>query len=124
MNDINLPLTPINLEKYISIALGCEVDFNLLYDLYVNTSTGTLITNKLSNDDFEDLYGAIKKGYTVKAITTNKALNITYAECSEVVSDDFKCVVLSFIHNSKYVTLTLSKFGTDVFLDDKDVKEL
>lgn len=124
MNNINLPLTPINLEKYISMALGCEVDFNLLYDLYVNTSKGALISNKLNNDDFEDLYGAIEKNYSIKAVGTNKVLNIIYAECSEVASDDFKCIILTFIHNSKYVTLTFSKFGTDVFLDNKVVKEL
>lgn len=121
---IKLPLTPIEVEKYLVKALGYEIDFDLLYNIYTSKNAGSLIGDVLSADTFNELHSMIAKGYSVKAITTNKIINIVCAECQEIESDDFKFVELTFIHDTKIIILAISKFGNDIFLDGKTVKEL
>lgn len=124
MASIKLPLSPLDLQKYLSIAVGYDIGFDLLYDIYMNANNRADITNKLSNDNFEKLYDAVSKGYNLKATSTNKSINILFAECSEIASDDYKCIELAFVDMSKHIAITLTKFGTTVFLDSKVIKEL
>lgn len=120
----NLPLTPLKMEEYLAFALGYDVGFDVLNDIYLNVNRGTDITNKISATKFNDLFSVVELGMNIRATGTNKSLFIASAECSEIASDDFKCVELTFICDSKLITLTLTKFGSTVYLDNKIVKEL
>lgn len=124
MNNFKLPLTPIEVEKYLLKVLGYNIDFNLLYSIYTTKNAGSSLNDLLTITTFNELYAAIVAGNNIKCVTTNKSINILAVECEEIASDDFKYVEINFYHDGKLITLGFSKFGSDVFLDGKTIKEV
>lgn len=121
---MKFPLTPLEVEKYLKKALGYEISFAFLFNVYNNVNAGTAISDLFSASELDKLYAAIAEGYSIKATGTNAVVSILTAECEEIASDDFRCVEIAFIYDAKHITLAFSRFGTGVYVDNKVVKEL
>lgn len=124
MNDLKLPLTALQLKQHLNEALGHKIDFDFLYTSYTTKNAGASVSDLLTVAEINELYKAVNEGVAIRAITTNTVVNILSAKCEAITGDDFTWVELAFIHNSKYVVLAFSRFGTGVYLDNKVVKEL
>lgn len=124
MSDINFPLTALELESYIKQLIGYTFEFSVINNIINNINQGASLDSLMTNDDFNNLYEAVKSGYSIKCVGSQNIINVGYSTCEEVTADDFKCVEIGFIYNSKYIKLSFSKFSSNIYLDGKTVKEL
>lgn len=118
---MRLPITPLELEKLLKTKF---IDFTALNNIANNVSRGGDISSYINVTEFNEIFNAIRKGYQLRVAAVDKVVNLLYAQVSEIVSDDFKAVELGYIYEGNIVTLTLTKFSNDLFLDNKTIKAL
>lgn len=126
MATINFPLTPLQLETTLK-AICSELNsmkvkilsFEMLNNFVKNVNNGSSITTVLSASEFEDLFNSISNKHTLKITSSNVLIFPLSASVEQIASDDFKSIELSYFYNGIITTLVFSKFGSDVFLDNK-----
>ena len=119
-----MPISILELMELLN-SLKCKViSLTALKNIVDNVSNGGDISRYISLDNFNEIFNAISDGQTIKATAINEVVTILSAEVNEVVSDDFKAVILEYIYDGELITLTLTKFASDLFLDNKTVKAL
>lgn len=126
MNKLNLPLTPLELEKALNDIIAelqkrHSLNASILMNIYANHSRGSDLTSVLSLTEFNALFNAINAGFEISAAGDNKYLKILYASTEEIASDDYRAVKIVFVNDDELVEFTFTKFGTSIFLDSKTI---
>lgn len=127
MNDLNLPLTPIELEKCLQdiimeLKKRLILNESLLTSIYTNFNKGSDITSILSPTAFNELFTAINTGYEISVTGNNKYFKILYADTEEITSDNYCAVKIVFIKDNEIIKFVFAKFDVTIYLDTKTVE--
>lgn len=119
------PLTPKVLEMYLRKALA-EIETSKTFtfdgiDIYtiMSTANNTTIDNICSVADFNRIFEAVKEGYTIKIVIDGSVSLASYADYTEIASDNYKYVSFVFVGSFKSITGTATtkvfKFALELF---------